>query len=360
MNPNLPPSPRRGDDGSPYPGPDDSKGPFAHERDVYSNKKSSKGYEEAICSRARRTNWKWNWHYYILLFLLSGLLALSWVVSFRVPLRHGRGHQDELTQKHTAIVAQEVEDVEVQDVEVEVQDVAIEVQEKIKMAKVKVPFKTNNLMDEVGWDGYSLFVRGQRIFLQCVLHSFLPFFITQRPQTKFHFDIITSSGEFHTFRLPIPSLWPDILQKFTAAGLNSVSLYTHWGLLQPSPSPSIPSSSHPDTTVDFASFRALAPFYQACLDAGLWVVLRPGPYINAETTAGGIAHWATSEVSGGRLRGNGSEWMRSWRVYIQEVMRESRGWQVSEGGPIIGALNPFLLRMGRELMKCGLTGLLNL
>ncbi|EIM81441.1 uncharacterized protein STEHIDRAFT_66589 [Stereum hirsutum FP-91666 SS1] len=174
--------------------------------------------------------------------------------------------------------------------------------------EVKVSFKTNNLTDEVGWDGYSLFVRGQRIFLH--------------------------SGEFHTFRLPVPSLWPDILQKFTSAGLNSVSLYTHWGLLQPSPT----------SPIDFESFRALAPFYQACLDAGLWVVLRPGPYINAETSAGGIAHWATSEVGGGeegRLRGNGSEWMGSWREYVGEVMRESRGWQVTEGGPIIGAYNEY-------------------
>jgi hypothetical protein len=33
-----------------------------------------------------------------------------------------------------------------------------------------------------------------------------------------------SSGEFHTFRLPVPDLWPDILQKMKAAGLNAVSL----------------------------------------------------------------------------------------------------------------------------------------
>lgn len=42
----------------------------------------------------------------------------------------------------------------------------------------------------------------------------------------------SSSGEFHTFRLPVPSLWPDILQKIKAAGLNAISLYTHWGLVR--------------------------------------------------------------------------------------------------------------------------------
>lgn len=140
------------------------------------------------------------------------------------------------------------------------------------------------------------------------------------------FTPVPSSGELHTWRLPVPSLWPDILQKFSAAGLNAVSIYTHWGLLQPSSSP---------TSINFDSYRALASFYAACLDAGLWVVLRPGPYINAETTAGGIAHWATSEVDG-RLRSNGTQWMKSWKDYVAEVMRESRAWQVTEGGPIVG------------------------
>ncbi len=87
-----------------------------------------------------------------------------------------------------------------------------------------------------------------------------------------------SSGEFHTFRLPVPSLWPDILQKAKAAGLNAVSVYTHMGLINPSPG-----------VVDFDGFRALQPLFDAARDAGIFIVLRPGPYINAETTAGGAS-----------------------------------------------------------------------
>ena len=76
---------------------------------------------------------------------------------------------------------------------------------------------------------------------------------------------LLSSGEFHTFRLPVPSLWPDILQKFKAAGLNALSLYTHMGLINPAPG-----------VVDFDGFRALQPFFDAAKDAGIWIVLRPG------------------------------------------------------------------------------------
>ena len=74
-----------------------------------------------------------------------------------------------------------------------------------------------------------------------------------------------SSGEFHTFRLPVPSLWPDILQKFKAAGLNALSLYTHMGLINSAPG-----------VIDFDGFRALQPFFDAAKDVGIWVVLRPG------------------------------------------------------------------------------------
>jgi beta-galactosidase GanA len=84
-------------------------------------------------------------------------------------------------------------------------------------------------------------------------------------ETIWVLTFFTSSGEFHTFRLPVPSLWPDILQKVKAAGLNAVSVYTHMGLINPAPG-----------VVDFDSFRALQPLYDAAKAAGIWVVLRPG------------------------------------------------------------------------------------
>jgi beta-galactosidase GanA len=66
----------------------------------------------------------------------------------------------------------------------------------------------------------------------------------------------------------VPSLWPDILEKMKAAGLNAVSLYTHMGLINPAPG-----------VIDLDGFRALEPFFEACANAGLWLVLRPGKYL---------------------------------------------------------------------------------
>ncbi|KAJ7688189.1 glycoside hydrolase family 35 protein [Mycena rosella] len=154
--------------------------------------------------------------------------------------------------------------------------------------------------DQVQFDNFSLILQGQRVFLY--------------------------SGEFHTFRLPVPSLWPDILEKVKAAGLNAVSVYTHMGLINPSRG-----------VVDFDSFRALQPLYDAAKAAGIWIVLRPGPYINAETTAGGIAHWATSEVAG-QLRTNASDWQAAWQAYIQGIIQQTAPNQINNGGPVIGVL----------------------
>ncbi|KAJ7058089.1 glycoside hydrolase family 35 protein [Mycena amicta] len=150
---------------------------------------------------------------------------------------------------------------------------------------------------DVQFDNFSLILNGQRVFLY--------------------------SGEFHTFRLPVPSLWPDILEKVKAAGLNGISVYTHMGLINPSRG-----------VVDFDSFRALQPLYDAAKAAGIWIVLRPGPYINAETTAGGIAHWATTEVAG-TLRTNATDWQAAWQAYVQGIITQTAPNQINNGGPVI-------------------------
>ncbi|KAI0278189.1 glycoside hydrolase family 35 protein [Russula aff. rugulosa BPL654] len=158
-------------------------------------------------------------------------------------------------------------------------------------------FSSNGRTDQVQWDNYTLVLRGQRVLIY--------------------------SGEFHSFRLPVPSLWLDILQKVKAAGLNAVSVYTHWGLLNPAPG-----------VVDFDSFRALQPLFDAAITAGIWVILRPGPYINAETTAGGIAHWVTSQTKG-TLRTNATDFHDTWQDYIQGIIEQTVPYQITEGGPVI-------------------------
>ncbi|EIW52309.1 uncharacterized protein TRAVEDRAFT_75316 [Trametes versicolor FP-101664 SS1] len=159
------------------------------------------------------------------------------------------------------------------------------------------PRKSNGLTEVVQWDNYTLFLHDQRMFLY--------------------------SGEFHTFRLPVPDLWLDIFQKMVAAGLNAVSIYIHWGLTNPAPG-----------EFNFDDWRALQPIFDAAKLAGIFVVLRPGPYINAETTAGGLALWSTSLVEGD-VRSNSTTWNAAYQPYASQIIQLAKPNQVTEGGPML-------------------------
>ncbi|CAE6847859.1 hypothetical protein R69746_07215 [Paraburkholderia aspalathi] len=88
------------------------------------------------------------------------------------------------------------------------------------------------------------------------------------------------SGEFHPFRLPSPSLWLDVLQKIKANGFNAVSIYLDWGY-----------SSAKAGTYDFTGIRDMDRLFDMAAQTGLYVIARPGPFINAETDAGGFPGW---------------------------------------------------------------------
>ncbi|KAI0326223.1 hypothetical protein GY45DRAFT_1382198 [Cubamyces sp. BRFM 1775] len=159
------------------------------------------------------------------------------------------------------------------------------------------PRKSNGLTDVVQWDNYTLFLHNQRMFLY--------------------------SGEFHTFRLPVPELWLDIFQRMVAAGMNGVSIYIHWGLTNPAPG-----------VFDFNDWRAIQPIFDAAKLAGIFVILRPGPYINAETTAGGLALWSTSLVEGA-VRTNTTSWNAAYQPYVSKIIDVAKPNQVTEGGPML-------------------------
>lgn len=108
-----------------------------------------------------------------------------------------------------------------------------------------------------------------------------------------------------------------------AAGFNTVSIYTHWGLVQPDP----------HGRLDWDGFRALEPFFDAAQRAGLWVIVRPGPYINAETTAGGLPAWVTKLDA--PLRERNPTYDAAWRPYMDSVARIVTPYQYDNGGPVV-------------------------
>ncbi|KAF4979813.1 hypothetical protein FZEAL_4055 [Fusarium zealandicum] len=158
------------------------------------------------------------------------------------------------------------------------------------------PHERDLLQDIVTWDEHSLFINGERATI--------------------------FSAEIHPFRLPVPALYLDLFQKVKAMGFNMVSFYVDWALLEGKP----------------GEFRAegvfdLEPFIAAAKDAGLFLLARPGPYINAEASGGGFPGWLQRVK--GTLRTNASDYLSATDNYMEHICSIIADAQITNGGPVI-------------------------
>lgn len=81
------------------------------------------------------------------------------------------------------------------------------------------------------------------------------------------------SGALHYFRVH-EGQWGHRLGMLRAMGLNCVETYVPWNLHEPRPG-------------EYRDVQALGRFLDAVREAGLWAIVRPGPYICAEWENGG-------------------------------------------------------------------------
>ena len=118
------------------------------------------------------------------------------------------------------------------------------------------------------------------------------------------------AGEFHYYRLPSPDLWRDVLTKMKAGGFNAVSLYFDWAYHSPRPG-----------VYDFSGVRDVDKLLTMAEDAGLYVIARPGPYINAEVDSGGFPGWLNQQP--GRARSSAPDYLAAsdeWLTRIDEIL----------------------------------------
>eukprot|EP00257_Ricinus_communis_P027182 XP_025014596.1 beta-galactosidase 17 [Ricinus communis] len=83
-------------------------------------------------------------------------------------------------------------------------------------------------------------------------------------------------GDLHYFRI-LPQYWEDRLLRAKALGLNTVQTYVPWNLHEPQPGRLV-----------FEGIADLVSFLQLCQKLDLLVMLRPGPYICADSNGGPI------------------------------------------------------------------------
>jgi len=126
------------------------------------------------------------------------------------------------------------------------------------------------------------------------------------------------SGSFHYWRLPSPESWKDVLQKMKAAGFNAVEIYFHWGYHSPKRG-----------VYDFSGIRDVDRLLDMARDVGIYVIARPGPYINAETDAGGFPDWLVTTA--GKPRSTAPEYTAAYREWMTEIDRILARHQVTDG-----------------------------
>mmetsp|Transcript_14111 Transcript_14111/g.47622 ORF Transcript_14111/g.47622 Transcript_14111/m.47622 type:complete len:237 (-) Transcript_14111:779-1489(-) len=132
--------------------------------------------------------------------------------------------------------------------------------------------------------------------------------------------LVIKSAEVHYWRVH-PSYWADRLERLAAMGVNAVQVYVSWNL-------------HEEVRgeYDFSGPNDLVGFLQMAHDLGLLVLLRPGPYICAETDFGGLPYWLLNPTDGTppeevKLRTYDEWYMTAVRSYVgaSRCLEERKG-----------------------------------
>ncbi len=133
---------------------------------------------------------------------------------------------------------------------------------------------------------------------------------------------VVYSGEFDPWRLPSPALWLDRLEKMKADGLNAVTPYFDWGYHSASPG-----------VYNFSGVRDVNLFLNDAQKAGLYVIARPGPYINAETDAGGFPGWLVTQQ--GMARSDAPDYVAAALQWYSEIDPIIAAHLITRGGDVI-------------------------
>src|SRR5690242_6847436 len=130
------------------------------------------------------------------------------------------------------------------------------------------------------------------------------------------------SGEMHYPRVPREA-WRARMKMAKAMGLNTIGTYVFWNLHEPQKG-----------KFDFSGNNDIAAFVKMAQEEGLWVILRPSPYVCAEWEFGGYPYWLQNE-KGLVVRSKEPQYLAEYKKYIMEVGKQLAPLQVNHGGNIL-------------------------
>lgn len=131
------------------------------------------------------------------------------------------------------------------------------------------------------------------------------------------------SGEMHPARIPA-EYWRHRIRMAKAMGCNTIAAYVFWNYHETE-----------EGRFDFSTGnRDIPQFVKIAQEEGLWVLLRPGPYVCAEWEFGGLPAYLL-RIPDLKIRCLDPRYMAAAERYIRALARVVKPLQVTEGGPIL-------------------------
>lgn len=133
---------------------------------------------------------------------------------------------------------------------------------------------------------------------------------------------VVKAAEVHYPRIPRP-YWEHRIKMCKALGMNTLCLYVFWNIHE-----------QKEGVYDFSGQNDVAGFCRLAQKNGMYVIVRPGPYVCAEWEMGGLPWWLLKKKNI-RLRERDPYFLERVRLFEKEVGKQLAPLTIENGGPII-------------------------
>ena len=133
---------------------------------------------------------------------------------------------------------------------------------------------------------------------------------------------VVKAAEVHYPRIPRP-YWEHRIQMCKALGMNTLCLYVFWNIHE-----------QREGEFDFTGNNDVAEFCRLAQKNGMYVIVRPGPYVCAEWEMGGLPWWLLKKKDI-RLRERDPYFMERVKIFEEKVGEQLKPLTIQNGGPII-------------------------
>ena len=133
---------------------------------------------------------------------------------------------------------------------------------------------------------------------------------------------VVKAAEVHYPRIP-QAYWDHRIKMCKALGMNTLCIYVFWNIHE-----------QREGEFDFSGNNNVGEFCRLAQKNGMYVIVRPGPYVCAEWEMGGLPWWLLKKKDI-RLREQDPYFMERVKIFEKKVGEQLAPLTIQNGGPII-------------------------